>query len=70
MRLINNNDGIFQADTVVLHGMILKQVVIGHEDDMGWVLEGFGVEVGTELLALAVKDYLVQVFYLGGLFHV
>jgi hypothetical protein len=33
-------------------------------------LKGFGVEVGTELLALAVEDYLVQVFYLAGLFHV
>lgn len=33
-------------------------------------MEGFCVEVGTELLALAVEDDLVQVFYLGGLFHV
>jgi hypothetical protein len=33
-------------------------------------LDSFCVEVGTEFLALPVENYLVQVFYLGGLFHV
>jgi hypothetical protein len=36
---------------------------------MRWVLNCLGIEVGTELFALALEDHLVQVFYFGGLFH-
>lgn len=70
MRLIHNQYRISQVDSILLEGMLLEQVIIRHEDDMGGVFHGFGVKVWTKLLTFALENYLLEILCLCGLFHV